>query len=1123
MSDDIFQSASRKARARDLSLAALVTVAAELTAAGQTAQARELYDIWASANSDDPQLYVALFNNAVLATETGDPVRAEESLRRAIELNPDFLPAHINLGGLLERAGAADRAVAQWRDAAARALPVNGHSVRYVTAALKQIARVMSDRQQSESAELALRLSLEIDPSQGDALEQFIALRLAQCRWPIAEPLERLNRTSMVRGIHPLSMAAYTDDPLLQLAASDHFSRAQAYDHPGDHPDNSSCDRRHAPIDVENRRLRVGYVSSDLRDHAVGYLMAELFELHDRSRIEIFAYYCGPESTSALHERISKAVEHWTPIRGMSDDEAAMRIAADGIDILVDVNGHTRDSRTGVFARRPAPIQVNWLGYPGTMGTPYHHYIIADEAIIPPEAELYYSEKVLRLPCYQPNDRRRVVAARTPTRAEAGLPDGSFVYCCFNGTHKTTRFTFLRWLEILRRGPNGVLWLLDGPAETQQRLRDFAEANGVAAERIIFAPKLANPEHLARYRLADVFLDTTPYGAHTTASDALWMGVPVLTVPGRCFASRVCASLVRAAGLPDLVCAGASDLVERAVELAGNPARLAILKRRLLLGRDDCVLFNTELLVRNLEDLYRRIAADHARGFLPRPDLTNLDDYLEVGLALDHDAQETGAIADYHDVYKSGLARRHRRRPLHPDQRLWMQADIAAVDTHPPTQQNSRAPANDAESDIDARFARIFAQPNGNHPLLQLRDMHDLASAILCRRLDVKSAQQLDHILTAARNLVVPVPAGSELEIWEKHHRRLDVTSAQQLDQVLTAARKLVVPVPAGSELEIWEKHYRLLTNSVDLRMVLDPAPEPAPEPDVSFASTTGVPMGRTVVQAHAARLGARVVFFTAADESYVAQYARWHLLSILKYCDVPFLVVSHVIGRADNLCRIAASVGIEDERIIFAGDHFDAAAVTTQCYDAPPKGRSERPIAHFQCNRFLQAGNLLETLDLPMFVSDIDLLLQRGVADLLEQHANADVVLNENTISAAAGSRLTANLLLMNPTANARYFLRFLRAYLEQALARPEVTRWIDQLGLILARHHLTIHRPDARIGYFDTNSDINNVIYPSYRQHPFRFLSLYHGFDTSSLENNPDVLGGNGAGLRRVAGAVS
>jgi hypothetical protein len=707
------------------------------------------------------------------------------------------------------------------------------------------------------------------------------------------------------------------------------------------------------------------------------------------------------------------------------------------------------------------------------MGTPYHHYIIADEAIIPEQDELYFSEKVLRLPCYQPNDRKRIVAEKTPTRTEAGLPEQAFVYCCFNGSHKITRFTFLRWLEILKRVPNGVLWLLEASEETKKRLRDFAQSHGIAVERLIFAPKLANPDHLARYRLADIFLDTTPYGAHTTASDALWMGVPVLTAPGRCFASRVCASLVRAAGLPDLVCGSASDYVERAVALAGKPAHLAILKRRLALSRSTCDLFNTELLARSLEELYHKMASDYERGVLPQPDLTNLEDYFEAGTALDHDGQETGLIPDYHDTYKSGLARRHRARPLPSDRRLWTDSEIAKAEQRPePTQPT---PANDVEPDIDRRFAGIFSPQNANHPLLQLRDIHDLSSAILCRPLNVKAAQQLNHLLAAARQLAVPVAPGSE---WAA-----------------------------------WEKHYRLLTGGIDLNMVLDPTPEPERRPDAAFASASGQPMSRADVEAHAARLGARIVFFTAADETYIHQYARWHLLSVLKYCDVPFLVISHVIGGAGKLGAIARDLGLNDERIIFSGDHFDAAAVTTRSYDAPPKGLSPRPIAQLQCVRFLEAGSLLDMLKLPVFVSDIDLLLQRGVADLLAQHANADIVLNENLVSVAAGSRLTANLLLLRPTPATDIFLRFLRAYLEKALAGPEVTRWIDQLGLILARHHLAIRSPGARIGYFDTNCDINNVIYHSYQQHPFRFLSLYHGFDTSSLERNPHVLGESAA----------
>lgn len=1065
MSEDIFQTASRKAQACGLSLSDLVGVATQLVAAGRATEARELYDIWTGANGDNPQLHIALFNGAALAGDQGDPAQAEAALRRAIAHNPDFLPAYINLGGILERAGAADDAIEQWRSAVSRPLPITGTSVLHVSTALKQAARVLSERQMGEAAELALRLCLEIDPTQRDASEQLVALRLNQCRWPVTEPLERLDRKSIIKNIHPLSMAAYSDDPLLQLGASYLYSKAQPFDRPA----NFASDRRHAPIDLKDRRLRVGYISSDLRDHAIGYLMAELFEVHDRSRVEIFAYYCGPESTSELHGRISKSVEHWIPIRAMSDDEAAAKIAADGIDILVDINGHTRDARTGVFARRPAPIQVNWLGYPGTMGTPYHHYLIADEAIIPPGAKLYYSEKVLRLPCYQPNDRKRTIAQRTPTREEVGLPDDAFVYCCFNGTHKITRFMFLRWLSILKRVPNGVLWLLEGTEETKARLRDFAQANGVAGERIIFAPKTANPDHLARYRLADIFLDTSPYGAHTTASDALWMGVPVLTAPGRCFASRVGSSLVGAAGLPDLVCSSMSEYVERAVALAGNPGHVALLKRRLTLSRDNCVLFNTDFLARNLEDLYFKMAAEYGRGVLPQPDLTNLEEYYEVGAALDHEAEETGQLADYHGVYTSSLAQRHRGRALPPDPRLWTEAEIAASNQRPA--KTPAAPANDAEPGIDERFGRIFSAENSDHPLLQLRDIHDLASAILCRRLDMKSAQQLDHLLVTAGLLGVPTPAGSE---WQA-----------------------------------WEKHYRLLMHGVDLKAVLSPTPEPVPLPEIEFASAAGIPMTRDDLRAHAARLGAKIVFFTAADESYVAQYARWHILSILKYCDVPFLVVSHVIGGAGRLATIARLVGIDDARIVFTGDHFDAGSVTTRCYDAPPKGLIERPIAHFQSVRFIEVGRLLKTLHLPIFVSDIDLLLQRGVADLLARQEDVDLVLNENLVSKAAASRLTANLLLLRPTANTAIFLRFLRVHLEQALTQPEVTRWVDQLGLILAWHHLMIRQPEARIGYFDTNSDINNVIYPSYRQHPFRFLSLYHGFDTSSLENNPHVLG--------------
>ena len=676
MAENTFLTALQKATSGNLAIGELIDAAASLSELGEATLARQLYKVWINFTREHPQLYVVNFNCSALDSQAGDQAAAIESLNNAIAQNPDFMPAYINLGGILERSGSADRAVELWRSAVRRPLLMTGSAVGYVSTTLKQIARVLSDHQQVEAAEAVVQHCLDINPQQSDLIEQYVALRLAQCKWPTVVPSERLDRKSLTRGIHPLSMSVYTDDPLLQLASAHRYVKSSAFEG----PHNPASDRRHAAIDLSARRLRVGYVSSDLRDHAIGYLMAELFERHRKSDIEVFAYYCGPDSKSALANRIKAAVERWTDIRNLSDDEAARKIASDGIDILVDVNGHTRDSRTGIFARRPAPVQVNWLGYPGTMGSPYHHYIIADDWIIPQGSEIYYSERVVRLPCYQPNDRKRIVAAERPTRRDAGLPDGAFVFCCFNGTHKISRFTFDRWLQILKRVPDGVLWLLDASAEAKRRLGELAEQNGVSRARLVFAPKQHNPQHLARYPLADLFLDTAPYGAHTTASDALWMGVPVLTLSGRSFASRVCGSLVRAAGLPDLVCTEPQDYVERAVALGSNRPEIESYKKRLEVGRSTCRLFDTDMLFDRLEELYRAMCADYRQGRLPRPDLSNLESYLEAGIDHDHESQEVLGIADYHGLYKSKLARLHLVRPMRADERVWTAKDIALIE-----------------------------------------------------------------------------------------------------------------------------------------------------------------------------------------------------------------------------------------------------------------------------------------------------------------------------------------------------------------------------------------------------------------------------------------------------------
>lgn len=665
MNQDLLTATLTQARDRTLGVLDLIRAVDRVRAGHGLAAVVSLYQTWVDHNADDPLLYAVLFNLSVTQTETGDEDGAQASLERALEINPDFAPARINLGRVHERKGGAEAAVRQWAAAVERLAQVNGTNIAHKVAALNQIARVMEDSHQDEAAENMLRQSLDIEPDQPEALQHFIALRQRQCEWPVLAPWERVSHKRLLSAMSPLSMGAYADDPMLQLAAAWNYNRRDV-GRPGDGLIRSYWA---ATEGGTGGRLRIGYLSSDLREHAVGYLCSELFEQHDPEQVEIFAYYTGVPGTDVIKERFQRSVAHWVDVTSMTDAQAARRIADDGIHILVDLNAYTRDGRTKLVALRPAPVIVNWLGYPGTTGSPYHHYIIADDWIIPEDSEKYYSERVLRLPCYQPNDRQRVVAASPPSRAETGLPDDAFVYCCFNGLHKLNRFTFGRWLDILARVPKGVLWLLGGTEAAQDRLRQAASQAGIDPARLVFAGKLPNPQHLARYRLADLFLDTAPYGAHTTASDALWMGVPVLTLSGRSFASRVCGSLVRAAGLPEMVCETPQDYVDRAVALGREPSRLASYAQRLRDGRDACVLFDTPLLARRLEDLYRRMWAEFQAGTLPRPDLRNLDVYMEIGAEQDFDAADP--MADTQPWWRQQLVARDEIRPIPADRRLW--------------------------------------------------------------------------------------------------------------------------------------------------------------------------------------------------------------------------------------------------------------------------------------------------------------------------------------------------------------------------------------------------------------------------------------------------------------------
>jgi predicted O-linked N-acetylglucosamine transferase (SPINDLY family) len=483
----------------------------------------------------------------------------------------------------------------------------------------------------------------------------------------VIQPFSQLTRSRLVAGISALSLAAYTDDPILQMANAYKYCKGTI-----GKPQTTFAHTHKARLENRtSKRLKIGYLSSDLREHAIGFLTAEMYGLHNRDNVEVYLYYCGIPADDDTKARIKASGDHWVDITPMSDEAAAQLIVNDGIDILVDVNGYTNSARTKVLAMRPAPIIVNWLGFPGTLGSPYHNYVIADEFIIPKESEIYYTEKVVRLPCYQPNDRKRVISPNVPTRAEVGLPENAVVFCCFNGVHKITPFTWARFMTILKQVPNSVLWLLDSIATTNARLKELAAQHGVEPDRIIFAGKRRNPDHLARYKLADIFLDTAPYGAHTTSSDAMWMGIPVVTLVGRGFAARVCGSLVKSAGMEELITYKAEDFIAKAVELGTNAEKREATRRKLQANRDTCVLFDTPLLVSSIEKLYAEMWNDFTAGRLPRPDLSNLDVYNDIGVELDKDDVELMLVPDYEGIYIDKLAEQDAYSYLRPDNRLW--------------------------------------------------------------------------------------------------------------------------------------------------------------------------------------------------------------------------------------------------------------------------------------------------------------------------------------------------------------------------------------------------------------------------------------------------------------------
>ena len=666
-----FASILEKAQNQQLSLGDLFQVAEALNSSGQQARAVEVYKVWTAFNETHPLLHVAYFNYSVTLRQQGDNAGAILALQAANRLDPLFGPAHINLGRTLEDSGLINQALQKWRTYIDLTDEVIPDRINNRLMAMQHTGRVLENAGRLDDAESILWQAIELQPNKTEAGQHWSSIRQRQCKWPVLTTTSpHVTPRQLLDAMSPLTLSCYSDDPMFQLAKAYRYSKQLI----GGPFDLSAFPRKAAKKKTgTGQRLRIGYLSSDLRDHAVGFALREVLELHDKDSVEIYAYYCGEARTNdATQDRIKAVADQWRDIAALGDAEAAKTIRADEIDILIDVNGYTKMARAKIFAYRPAPVIVNFCGYPGSIGSPFHQYMIADGHIVPPENEIFYTEKVLRIACNQPIDRKRVIAP-TPSRIDAGLPDGAFVYACFNGMQKITSDCFNRWMKILSATPGSVLWLLAGDEDANVRLRQLAEKQGIAAERLIFAPKAPNANHLARIACADLFLDTFPYGAHSTASDAITMGLPILTVSGNGFASRFCGSIVAAAGIPEMICATPEEYVARAIGFAHDRESLRAIRTSLWDKRDTSALQDMPGLARRLEELYWQMQGEAERGETPVPDLRNLDIYYEVGAELVLEGIEFETADAYRKRYTSKLAYQNEYAPIPYDDRFWKQ------------------------------------------------------------------------------------------------------------------------------------------------------------------------------------------------------------------------------------------------------------------------------------------------------------------------------------------------------------------------------------------------------------------------------------------------------------------
>ena len=540
--------------------------------------------------------------------------RDEEAIAsydRALALRAAFPQAWQNRGVTLVRLARYDDAIASLD----RALALDPS---YVDAWINR-GNALRAQDRDDEALASYARAFEIDPEAPFLRGSWLHARMTICDWDGIDGAVAVLERKIAQGERasaPFPVLALSSSPGVLLAAARTWTDAR-------YPERRDVPPLRAPHPAD--RLRIGYFAATLHEHATAYLMAQLFESHHREAVEITAFSFGPAMQDPMRARLVAAFDRFEDIAARSDVEAAMLARALGIDIAVDLMGFTRDGRPGIFACRAAPLQVAYLGYPGTMGAPYIDYAIVDRTVVPESHYGDYTEKIVTMPaCYQVNDARRPRPEAATSRVDAGLPAQGFVYCCFNNDFKLTPGMFDLWMRILRDVEGSVLWLMQDNAWAAANLRKEARARGVDPGRLVFARRVPLAQHLARHRLADLFLDTLPYNAHTTASDALWMGLPVLTCVGATFAGRVAASLLGAVGMPELVVTSRDDYAARAVALARDPQSLDAIRRKLASNLSTAPLFDATAFARHLEAAYRAMHARYRAGLPP--------DHIDVGI-----------------------------------------------------------------------------------------------------------------------------------------------------------------------------------------------------------------------------------------------------------------------------------------------------------------------------------------------------------------------------------------------------------------------------------------------------------------------------------------------------------